>query len=46
MCDVTWNDFYQWARAAGFSARMLSRWDDDCLALQRLFLGQLTAQVH
>ncbi|WP_442596357.1 hypothetical protein ACSBPU_05715 [Parapusillimonas sp. JC17] len=46
MKDVTWNDFYQWARAAGFSPRLLSRWDADCLALQDLFLQRLPQGVH
>lgn len=43
---VSWNDFYQWARAAGFSGRLLSRWDADCLALQDLFLAQISRRVH
>jgi|GEM_PF-5660226 hypothetical protein len=46
MKDVTWNEFYQWAREAGFSPRFLSRWDTDCLALQSIFLQQLPQGAH
>jgi len=46
MHEITWNDFYQWARAQGYSGRLLSRWDADCLAVQSLFLEKVSKRVH